>query len=413
MKAFFRKLRRISAMKVLSLSFLLYIAIVACSSFPQLLYETGRCLYWKTGIQELVRTINANCDELLSFDQEKMPLLDKASYINLNGLMAKTLRQTEINQRVLLKNGQLASISAESTDTDELRRAAENMARFCRMQQENGGHFLFVMAPSKISKYEDVLPAGYTDTDNDNADQLIAQLKEKDVPVLDLRESLLEEGILWEEAFFTTDHHWTPQTGFLAFREITEALSNIGATAPVNPMYTNPDNYRFHTFADTFLGSAGKRTGIYFAGMDDSIFIEPDFSTDIRLTIPELELDIRGAYQDISYHQNSGMDLEHPDPFHDNMYGLYGWGDTAISHWRNDTAGVTERILLIGDSFANIPFSLMSICYSSCDEMDMRHFHEDFSGYYQNYQPETVVILVNPNNCVSEFTCSSFLTAAE
>lgn len=404
-----KKLRRIRPENILTLLFLAYVFVTAAGRLPEVIYEAGRCLSWKTGYQEFIDTVNSYCDDFLPFDQDQNPLLDKGTYINLNGLMAKGLDQTMLNDRVLLKNGLLASVSETGPTDSEIRKAAENLIRFCQLQQETGGHFLFVMAPSKISKYEDVLPVGYTDTDNDTADRLVALLKDGDVPVLDLRETLHEEGILWEEAFFTTDHHWRPQTGFLAFREIAKTLTEIGAAEAVDPFYTDESNYTFHTFEDTFLGSAGKRTGIHFAGIDESVFIAPNFSTDIHLTIPELELDLRGAYQDISYHQYSEMDLSNPNPFKDNMYGLYGWGDTALTHWRNDSAGVEERILLIGDSFANVPFSLMPICFSSCDEMDMRHFREDFSEYHREYQPQTVIILINPNNCVSEFTVRPYL----
>jgi len=408
-----KKLHKLSSGTVLALLFLLYLAFVGSSSLPEVIYEAGRCLHWKTGSQEFINTINSYCEDFLPFDQEKSPLLDKGTYININGLMAKTLDQPLLNERAMLKNGLLASISETGPAEEDIRYAAENLIRFCRTHQENGGHFLFVMAPSKISKYEDVLPVGYTDTDNDTADRLVTLLEEGNVPLLDLRETLHDAGILWEEAFFTTDHHWRPQTGFLAFREITRVLTKIGAADAVDPFYTDESNYTFHTFEDTFLGSAGKRTGIYYAGFDDSIFIAPDFPTDIRISVPEMELELQGPYQEVSYHQYSEMDLQHPDPFNDNMYGLYGWGDTALTHWRNDSADVTERILLIGDSFANVPFSLMSLCYSSCDEMDMRYFEEDFTEFYQDYQAETVVFLINPNNCVSEFTCHSFLSGED
>lgn len=409
MQALLKKLRRLKSGYLLTGLFLLYLAFVASSCLPEVFYEVGRTFYWKTGSQELIDSVNDYYDDLLPFDQNQNPLLDKATYINLNGLMAKNLGQPLLNKRVMLKNGLLASVSETGPETEDLHYAAENLIRFCQKHQENGGHFLFVMAPSKISKYEDVLPTGYTDTDNETADRLLALLEDGNVPVLDLRETLHDAGILWEDAFFTTDHHWTPQTGFLAFQEITRTLTETGAAEAVDPLYTDEDNYTFHTFEDTFLGSAGKRTGIYFAGIDDSIFIAPDFPTDIHLTIPEMELELQGRYQDISYHLYSEMDLEYPDPFNDNMYGLYGWGDTAITHWRNDGAPVDQRILLIGDSFANVPFSLMSICYSSCDEMDMRYFEENFTDYYQEYQPQTLVLVINPNNCVSEFTCKDFL----
>lgn len=389
--------------------FLGYLAFVACSCLPGVIYETGKSLYWQTGPQELIKSIDEYCEEMIPFDQEANVLLDKGTYINFNGLMAKTLAQPSLNQRTILSNGLLASISETGPEEADLREAADNLIRFYRKQQEKGGDFLFVMAPSKISKYEDVLPVGFTDTDNETADRLIALLEAETVPVLDLRESLKEEGILWEEAFFTTDHHWTPQTGFLAFREITEALAEMGAAEAVDPFYTDEESYLFHTYEDAFLGSAGKRTGKYYAGLDDFTLIEPNFPTDIRVSIPSLEVELRGSYRQVSYDTNSTVNPEAPDYFNDNMYGLYGWGDTALTRWRSESAQVQERILLIGDSFSNVPFSFLPICYSSCDEMDMRYFQEDFEDYYQEYDPQTVVILINPNNCVSEFTLSFFL----
>lgn len=409
MKTKLQKLRLLRPGNLLTACFLLFVAIVSLGSLPEVFYEAGKALHWKTGTQEFISTIDDYSQDFLPFDPEEPALLDKATYINLNGLMAKQLGQPSLNSRTVLKNGLLASISDTAPEEADLQESADRLIRFCKAQEETGGHFLFVMAPSKISKYEDVLPVGFTDTDNATADRLIQLLEAGGVPVLDLRESLHKAGIPWNEAFFATDHHWTPQTGFLGFREIVNTLSDMGATEAVEPGYIDESNYTFHTYEDTFLGSAGKRTGIYYAGIDDSVFIAPNFETEIHITVPELEIDLQGPYQQVNYHQGSGMDLENPDYFNDNMYGLYGWGDTGITHWRNDSAPVQQRLLLMGDSFANVPFSLMSICYSSCDEIDQRHFDEDFAQYYAEYQPETVVFLINPNNCVSEFTHYSFL----
>ena len=409
MQTILKKICRIRPGHVLAFLFLLYMAVMAFHCLPQVIYEAGRCLYWKTGYQEFIDSVDDYSQDLLPFDRNQMPLLDKGTYINLNGLMAKTLGQPTLNERTILKNGLLASISDAAPQEADLQEAADNLILFCREHEKTGGKFLFVMAPSKISKYENVLPVGFTDTDNDTADALIAMLEEGGVPVLDLRETLHNSGMPWKEAFFVTDHHWTPQTGFLAYREITETLAAMGAADPVDPFYTDEANFTFHTYKDTFLGSAGKRTGIYYAGIDDSVFIAPNFPTDIHLTIPEIELDLQGLYQQVSYHQRVYVDLEKPDYFNVNMYGLYGWGDRGLSQWRNESASVKQRVLLIGDSFANVPFSLMSIAYSSCDEMDMRHFEEDFTQYYWEYQPETVVFLINPNHCISDFTETTFL----
>lgn len=409
LRSLLKKIRRIVPGQILTVLFLLYIASIGFSSFPNLLRETVKQVQRGSNCLEIIESVNEYYDDFLPSNKNAKALLNKGTYINLNGLMAKSLGQPMLNKRIKLNNGHLTSLTETAPHEETLRAAADNLIHFFQKHRENGGNFLFVMAPGKISKYERVLPPGYTDVSNETADRFLALLSEGGIPVLDLRETLMDSGIPWDDAFFATDHHWTPQTGFLSFREIVRTLAETGATEAVDPFYTDENNFTFHTYPNTFLGSDGKRTGIYFAGMDDSIFITPDFPTDIHLTIPELDVDLLGPYQEISYHQESGMDLQNPDPFNDNMYGLYGWGDTAISHWRNDAAPVSQRLLLIGDSFGNIPFSLMSLCYSSCDEMDMRYFSEDFEDYYHDYRPQTVVILINPNHCDSEFTCKTFL----
>jgi len=394
---------------VLSAVFLCFIFYVGMAALPKFLVNTGNTLQGQHDVRSYIKQTNDQYSVMLEAGFQYAPLQDKGTYINLNGLMAKFLHQPMLNERVLLKNGLLAAVSPTGPDDTALRSAADNLISFCKTHQENGGHFLFAIAPSKINKYENVLPVGYSDTDNETVDRFFALLAEGGVPILDLRETLHNSEIQWEDAFFVTDHHWTPQMGFTAFREITQRLTDIGAAEAVDPFYTNENNYTYHTFSNNFLGSAGKRTGIYYAGIDDSIFIAPNFTTDIKISIPEWQLELQGTYQDVSY-QYSEMDIENPDYFNENMYGLYGWGDRALTHWRNDHAPVEERLLLIGDSFGNIPFSLMSICYSSCDEIDLRYFHDNFKDYYQNYQPETVVFLINSNASVSEFTVHPFLT---
>jgi hypothetical protein len=172
----------------------------------------------------------------------------------------------------------------------------------------------------------------------------------------------------------------------------------------VDARYTDPANYTFDTYKNTFLGSSGRRTGIYYAGIDDSVFLRPNFHTDIQVRIPEREVDLRGRYEDVSYSPYGWPDFEKPDYFRSNSYGLYGWGDTGITHWRNENAAQEEKFLLIGESFGNIPYSLMSLCFSSCDELDMRHYSDDFDAYYAAYQPDTVILEVNIGMAVSENT---------
>ena len=314
-----------------------------------------------------------------------------------------------MNDRVLLKNGHLSHVVAESPSPESIRHAADNISRFCKAHTDTGGNFLFVMVPGQISKYEDLLPAGYVDTTKATADVFLSLLEEANVPYLDLREEMQKDGMSVSDAYFTTDHHWTPQTGLWAYGKMLEKLTQLGAINPVDSLYTAPENFTFKTYENTFLGSSGKRTGIYYAGLDDSVFIKPNFDTAISVAVPERELELHGRFEEVAYNTEAVHNFEDPDFYQENAYGLYGWGDTKITHWRNANAPEQGRFLLIGESFGNIPFSLMSIALSSCDEMDVRYYDADFAAYYNDYKPETVVLAFNVDKTISEFTSYPYL----
>lgn len=404
LKKWLSKCRKIKAPYVLSFLFLVYIFFTGYGAFPQLLDNISQSLQWNYGPAMVIQILNDQYSGMLETDPRKTALQDKGTYINFNGLMAKLMKQPLMNKQVTLKNGHLASPKAEAADPSRIQSSADNLIRFHQKQVEAQGHFLFVIAPSQISKYEDLLPTGYTDSTNASADALLALLAEAGVHTLDLRECMQQEGIRTTEAFFATDHHWLPQTGFWAYTKILSKLTQMGAIRPVDQLYTDMENYMFETYPDTFLGSAGKRTGIYYAGIDDSIFLRPGFETKLELTVPARNLALQGPYEDISYNTDVVHNFTDPDFFNENMYGLYGWGDNPIAHWRNPNAPEQKRVLMIGESFGNIPFSLFPLVLSECDEIDPRHYDGDFQKYYAEFAPETVVFLITVGSVPSEIT---------
>ena len=401
---FIAALRKLTPSRLLAVLFLLFIGYVACEPFPQFLSNTRALITEGISPRNYIRSIDDQYSGMLSTEKEKPLLQSKGTYINLNGLMANLLGQPMMNDRVTLKNGHLASLVSWRYSQEEIENAGENISRFAQRQLSQGKQFLFVMVPSQISKYEDLLPTGYTDTTNETADILLELLTQNGVPCLDLRETMHSEGMTQADAYFTTDHHWKPQTGFWAYTKMLEALQQFDVIAPVDSFYTDSGNFEFVTYEKTFLGSSGKRTGIYYAGLDDSIFIRPKFDTEISVTIPNRGLDLTGRYEDTAYNTDVETDYSHPDYFNENAYGLYGWGDTSLTQWRNEHAPENAKVMLIGESFGNVPFSLMSLYFTSCDELDMRHYTDNFAEYYASYQPDIVILEVNVDQAVAEIT---------
>lgn len=399
---------KLKSAHVLAVLFLAYIVYVGSAAMPNFLYNLGGAFYWETGYQYFIDTVDAQYEGMLTTEKDESLLQNKGTYIDLNGLLARAMGQPMMNDRVKLKNGHLTSLVSKAADPQDIQNAASNVIDFYTRQTQNGGNFLFVMVSSQVSKYEDLLPTGYTDTTNDTADAFLALLDEAGVPYLDLRQKMQEESISVTDIYFTTDHHWKPQGGFWAYGKILEKLSELGSIGPVDSLYTDPENFTFQTYEDTFLGSWGKRTGIYYAGLDDSIFIRPNFDTDISVTIEERGLDIRGRFEDVAYNTEVSPDYTDPDYYQENAYGLYGWGDTPLTQWRNTDAPEQGKFLLIGESFGNVPFSLLSLYVSECDEMDMRHYTGDFASYYQTFAPETVIMEVNVDQTLGPVTVSSY-----
>lgn len=406
---FIRLIRKLRPAHLLSVGFLAYVIFVSTFALPEFLFNFAGAFHWDTGLRHLIKTVDTQYESMLITDPSQPLLRDKGTYINLNGLMAKNLRQPVMNERVLMKNGHLGYIPSEAPDRESIREAAEVVIRFHNAHTAEGGNFLFVMTPTQNSKYEEYLPEGYTDSVNGPADTFLSFLEEAGVPYLDLREELQNDGISVTDAYYVTDHHWTPETGFWAYRKILNKLEQMDAIDPVDPFYTDAGNYCFETYENTFLGSSGRRTGIYYAGLDDSTFIYPNFETDISVSIPSMEVDCRGPFKDVAYHQHLDYDFEDPDYFNTSFYGLYGWGDTPITHWRNEQAPDQSKFLLIGESFGNVPFSLMSTCLGVMDELDVRYFKDSFSDYYDSYKPDTVILEFNAGAILSEFTDYHYL----
>lgn len=389
---------------ILAFFFLLFIFYTALAPLPQFLIHTGNSFRWGFSLGNYIETIDDQYHGMLETGGQLPTMQDKGTYINLNGFMANVLDQKLMNERVKLNNGHLSAVVETPYAPQAIEAVAENIASLSRKQTGRGKHFLFVMSPSQINKYEDLLPEGYTDVTNATADQLLALLDQQGVVYLDLRQRLVDDGISHEEAFYKTDHHWAPKTGFWAYTKMLEKLEQMEAIAPVDPFYTAEENFEFTVYPGSFLGSSGKRTGIYYAGLDDTTFIAPKFDTDIYLNIDALGIDNRGRYEEVVYNTWDGIAPEDKDYFNYNSYGLFGWGDQPHSQWRNENAPMDKQVILIGDSFGNIPYSLMSLCFTSCDELDMRYFPHDFSAYYDDYDPDIVILEVNVDQSVAENT---------
>ena len=371
----------------LALCFLAFVFTIGAATYPQSLVSLGEAMQRQTfSLRNFAQPLNSMYRGMLDF--ESPMLTDRGTYINLNGLMARLMGQRFVNERVKLDNGHLTELIGR-IDTEKACRQITEM--HCR-QAAAGNAFLFVMAPSQLSGDEAILPAGYEDYSNANSDALLSGLRESGVSVLDLREEMRADGLRHDEAFFVTDHHWKPETGFWAYARIVAELTGKGIIPPIDPMYTDLSSYRVDVYKDWYLGSHGRRTGRFFAGMDDISAIMPRFDTYLTAEAPASKQTWEGPFSQAAFDWSR---MEKRGGFLDDPYLAYDCGMPPVLQYRNTQAPIAQKVLRLGDSFGNAVTPFLALTFQAVDEVDNRLFPGDFVAFYEQCQPDIVILLVH------------------
>jgi hypothetical protein len=405
MKKLPNKIKQINHIHILASIFILVLLIVGIAAFipasgnvAAFIESLPTDIVYNMGQFEF--TMDNDYLDMLEF--RGLPLVNKGSYINLNGLMARIMGQRFMNEQIRLNNGHLTTYNHGVVQNIGL--AAMQITRLYDYQSERGKDFLFVLAPFQVPMHEDIMPTGFKCFSHQASNDLIYLLQSNNVPVLDLREEMVRDNISQSEAFFKTDHHWRPEIGFWAYVKIVENMVQSGLIDPINRRYTDIGEFNVDIYENWFLGSGGKRTGIYFTGVDDFSIIAPKFETYISVNIPSIQFNESGDFSSVVL----DYDANRLDFFSANPYDVYGHSDRGFEQYRNDFAPADLRILCIGDSFSNVPFPFLSLVAKECDILDMRQFVGVFWEYINEFDPDIIIILVYADGLDEENTTYDF-----
>ena len=125
----------------------------------------------------------------------------------------------------------------------ELKQYADLLSAKNQWLASKGIRYLFVIAPNKHSIYSEHLPETMFKIDNQTiTDQLVIYLQEhSQVPILDLRQPLLEQKTMGRELYYKTDTHWNHFGSNIAQYEIAKKLSSFfpGQIKPI--LYSEGD----------------------------------------------------------------------------------------------------------------------------------------------------------------------------
>ncbi len=388
-------IKKTSYEKIISLIFLFFIFFIGVTTLPIVIgksykeFNQDKTLTSK--MKNSFKTLDKTYEGMLDFDS--FLISNKGTYINLNGFMSKLMGQRVMNDVTVLNNGHLARVSYKELD---LSKQLKQVIKLRDKLKEEDKDFLFVLAPTQISKFEDLLPEelkkeNYIVRDGDKFSK---NLNNNTVPYIDLRKELHDDNIKNEDAFFKTDHHWKIETSFWAYAKIINELVERNVISNVDEYFLDINSYDKNVKENIFLGSSGKRVGKYFSGKDDFPILTPKFETEFKVGFPKKNIVKEGNLEDTL------LDIEEIEKsmFNANFYRYYGYGAMTDLDVTNFKPLINKDVLIIGDSFSRPVSMFLSTVFNKVYTRDMRYYKGDFSEDYNQMNPDIVLVIVNDDN---------------
>lgn len=314
--------------------------------------------------------------------------------INAFGLIQKSLGKTLIDdvdkssEVIKLKNSYLAFKQNSDTDFTNLKDSLVKLNKTCKA---NNTELLYVNKISKDTTDKNLLPDNYPYIHSSNYEELEKALNSENIQILNIESIIEKNNIDKYQLFFKTDHHWTPKTGVWVSKLICDSL-NQNYNYSLNSDLFDINNYTIETYKKAFLGSQGKRVGMYYAGVDDFDVITPEYKTNLEVKIPNESIDISGDFETTMLHRESITpdNLLNKD---DTAYDTYMRGNHPLVKIKNNNSTFDKKALLIMDSFGCVVAPYLSQAFEDLDCIDLRSFSDSLDEYVTKTNPDVVIYM--------------------
>ncbi len=337
---------------------------------------------------------------------ESDALWNKYGFVNVFGLFMKVSGKKEINDCVLLNDGMLSEgASMSQGDVIQTGHFTE-YPKFSEYLSRIGTRFIFVAAPWKMDTAGELLPIGLQNVADRQTDSLLGALNQSKVETLDLREKLSSGVEQVERYFYRTDHHWTAEGALVAFQMIMDRLRNDDPSIVAS--ISDPEQWQRNTKDRWFLGSRGKRTGVWCAGVDDLIWYTPRFETNMSCINPHLHMIYKGDFAESNLRQEY---LDSRDYFGMNPYSVYVGGNFPYIKHLNPGAPNRRKLLVIQDSYGLPLQAFLSTAFTEVEVIDPRRYTASGIAEYCLWnRPDIVLMMLNANNNRNQYYFAALQT---
>lgn len=324
------------------------------------------------------------------------------------GYIQKLMAKNEVSNFQVIKDKEgLMNYSYFAEGPNPIDKIGDNTKRFKDNLRDKEVKLIYVMppdkyVPGKTSIYKG-LPYNYA---NETADNFLKYISNEGIDYIDLRSDLMKNTKNLDELFYKTDHHWRIETAFDEFVSLAYTLNDeYGEDIKCLDYYTDKNNYNFINYKNNFLGSMGRKTGVYYNGIDDFTLIFPKFKTKYSFysKTGEYELNLEGRFEDVLISAHALNYNENIYSADSDKYFSYLMGNQGIVHITNENKRNGLKVMFIKDSYTVPLAAFLSTAVSDVYMIDPRYYDGDITKYVNNTDLDVVIISFYPQNLTEEF----------
>ncbi len=291
--------------------------------------------------------------------------------INLRGKMVKLKSIVELamgkneNNGVLLGKDDYLIETHQYTD-DNYSYLRKNLLKIEKLMQnlaENDVKINSVLIPRKVDVLKNQFPPYYSDVRNQDIWNIVGEEH------TDLRKSfeLLQKS--GTQIFYKTDHHWTAEGAYYAYRELSEMLEFV-------PHSLN--KFNLNVLSDSFLGTTYSKSGFFFTPAE-------------QIKAPLIE---NGRYKVTIVDTNTEFDTLYDASYLENKdkYSTFLSGNNAHVKIYDTQSQDKETLLIIKDSFSHSLAPYLCEHYN-LELIDPRYFSGSIEDYIKENNIKNVLFL--------------------
>ncbi len=358
--------------------------------------KSGAVSSEKSGASKLFSTFK-NLTRMVSNVDD---LAIKMPFLKLNASFAKSIGMSHIPGTTFIKleDGYMYTPSGEYTDEEKnnINKNVKYLSLFKNKLQNTNTDFLYVNLPNKFPSDKNILPAGFYDGKNELCDDLMAKLKNENIPCLDIRENINNDfSQNYPERFYKTDHHWTSANGPWAAQIISEQLnSEYGYNIDLS--YFDVNGFTETVYEKGELGSTGENSTLNFTEAEDFSLYIPKKQGSFIFEIPSKNIKNTGGF-DAMINYDRLKDISTPK----SLYSSYIYANSSYVHIENTLTKDEHKLLIIKDSYANVVIPYLAQDINIVDVIDIRtsqedHFNSSVLSLIEKNKYDTVIIMYSP-----------------